>query len=44
VDLDVRTKTDKFDELFHEEAVFVHMGGNMTKEHELNVIFLEFWY
>ena len=31
-------KTDKLDKLFHEKAVFVHMGGNMTKEHELNVI------
>ena len=24
--------------LFHEKAVFVHMGGNMTKEHEIDVI------
>jgi hypothetical protein len=29
---------DSLDALFHEKAVFVHMGGNMTKEHELNVI------
>jgi hypothetical protein len=26
------------DNLFHENSVFVHMGGNMTKEHELGVI------
>ncbi|MBN2413402.1 nuclear transport factor 2 family protein [candidate division KSB1 bacterium] len=31
-------KVDILDDLFHEKAVFVHMGGNMTKEHELNVI------
>jgi len=31
-------KVDMLDDLFHEKAVFVHMGGNMTKEHELNVI------
>jgi len=31
-------KVDILDNLFHEKAVFVHMGGNMTKEHELNVI------
>ena len=31
-------KIDSLDALFHEKAVFVHMGGNMTKEHELNVI------
>lgn len=31
-------KVDTLDSLFHEKAVFVHMGGNMTKEHELNVI------
>ncbi len=31
-------KVDSLDALFHENAVFVHMGGNMTKEHELNVI------
>ena len=31
-------KVDLLDDLFHEKAVFVHMGGNMTKEHELNVI------
>ena len=31
-------KVDTLDTLFHEKAVFVHMGGNMTKEHELNVI------
>ncbi len=29
---------DALDALFHEKAVFVHMGGNMTKAHELNVI------
>lgn len=31
-------KIDLLDALFHENAVFVHMGGNMTKEQELNVI------
>ena len=31
-------KVDSLAVLFHEKAVFVHMGGNMTKEHELNVI------
>jgi len=31
-------KADLLDNLFHEKAVFVNMGGNMTKEHELNVI------
>ena len=31
-------KTDSLDALFHEKAVFVHMGGNMTKEQELDVI------
>jgi len=31
-------KVDILDDLFHEKAVFVHMGGNMTKEHELIVI------
>jgi hypothetical protein len=29
---------DSLDALFHEKAVFVHMGGTMTKEDELNVI------
>jgi hypothetical protein len=31
-------KVDTLDTLFHEKAVFVHMGGNMTKERELDVI------
>lgn len=31
-------KVDTLEALFHDKAVFVHMGGNMTKEHELNVI------
>lgn len=31
-------KVENLDALFHAKAVFVHMGGNMTKEHELNVI------
>ena len=31
-------KVDTLDTLFHDKSVFVHMGGNMTKEHELNVI------
>lgn len=29
---------DALDALFHDEAVFVHMGGSMSKEHELEVI------
>mgnify|MGYP000895788540 FL=1 len=29
---------DALEVLFHEKAVFVHMGGNMTKEQELQVI------
>lgn len=29
---------DSLDVLFHDEAVFVHMGGTMTKEQELDVI------
>ena len=29
---------DSLDALFHEKAVFVHMGGTMTKERELDVI------
>lgn len=29
---------DSLDVLFHEEAVFVHMGGAMSKKHELGVI------
>jgi len=31
-------KVDTLAALFHEKAVFVHMGGNMTKDQELNVI------
>ena len=31
-------KVDSLDALFHEKAVFVHMGGSMTKERELEVI------
>ena len=31
-------KMDALDALCHEKAVFVHMGGNMTKEQELDVI------
>jgi hypothetical protein len=31
-------KVDSLDALFHEEAVFVHMGGTMSKEQELDVI------
>jgi hypothetical protein len=31
-------KADSLDALFHEKAVFVHMGGTMTKEQELDVI------
>lgn len=29
---------DSLDNLFHSEAVFVHMGGTMNKEQELNTI------
>lgn len=29
---------DSLETLFHEKAVFVHMGGTMSREHELNVI------
>lgn len=29
---------DSLDNLFHEEAVFVHMGATMNKEQELNTI------
>ncbi|WP_300704690.1 nuclear transport factor 2 family protein [Bacteroides sp.] len=29
---------DSLDDLFHEEAVFVHMGGTMNKEQEINTI------
>lgn len=31
-------KVDSLADLFHEEAVFVHMGGNMTRKTELDVI------
>ncbi len=31
-------KVDSLDALFHEKAVFVHMGGTMSKEQELEVI------
>lgn len=31
-------KVDTLDTLFHEKAVFVHMGGSMNKEQELGVI------
>jgi hypothetical protein len=31
-------KVDTLDNLFHEKAVFVHMGGTWGKEQELNVI------
>ena len=31
-------KVDALDALFHEEAVFVHMGATMSKEQELEVI------
>jgi hypothetical protein len=29
---------DSLEALFHEKAVFVHMGGTMSREHELDVI------
>ena len=31
-------KVDSLDALFHDEAVFVHMGGTMSKKQELDVI------
>ncbi len=31
-------KVDLLETLFHEKAVFVHMGGTMSKEQELEVI------
>ena len=31
-------KVDSLDALFQKKAVFVHMGGNMTREQELGVI------
>jgi len=31
-------EVDSLDALFHEEAVFVHMGGTMSKKQELDVI------
>jgi Domain of unknown function (DUF4440) len=31
-------KVDSLDALFHEKAVFVHMGGTMSREQELDVI------
>jgi len=31
-------KVEPLAELFHEKAMFVHMGGNMSKEQELNTI------
>jgi len=31
-------KVDALAELFHEKAVFVHMGGTMSREQELDVI------
>jgi hypothetical protein len=31
-------KVDSLDALFHEKAVFVHMGGTMSKNQELDVI------
>jgi hypothetical protein len=31
-------KVDSLDALFHEKAVFVHMGGTMSRDQELNVI------
>jgi Domain of unknown function (DUF4440) len=31
-------KVDSLDDLFHEKAVFVHMGGSWGKEQELEII------
>jgi hypothetical protein len=33
-----KRKVDSLEDLFHEKAVFVHMGGTMSKEQELEVI------
>jgi hypothetical protein len=33
-----KRKVDALNALFHDEAVFVHMGGTMSKEQELGVI------
>jgi hypothetical protein len=33
-----KRKVDSLEDLFHEKAVFVHMGGTMSKEQELDVI------
>ena len=30
--------TDKLDKLFHEKAMFVHMGGSWGREQEINII------
>ena len=31
-------KIDSLDTIFHKKSVFVHMGGNMSKDQELDVI------
>lgn len=31
-------KIDSLDQLFHENAMFIHMGGSMSKKQELDVI------
>lgn len=31
-------KTGKLDSLFHENAMFIHMGGSMNKTQEINII------
>jgi hypothetical protein len=33
-----KRKVDSLEDLFHEKAVFVHMGGTMSKDQELDVI------
>ena len=33
-----KINVDSLNDLFHQEAVFVHMGGVMSKEQELNTI------
>ena len=33
-----KRKVDSLDALFHEKAVFVHMGGTMSRDQELDVI------
>ena len=38
MEMDVRKDVDKLDALFHENSMFVHMGGSWGKQPELDVI------